>query len=172
MTSSSVHNLYTAFPLVCSCDSTGITYRPGQYMPIALILYPTFYIYRTLLYAPISECTSLTVLLSASSSRLIQYWLIFSSWLPASLCLSVYSYGPISVCLYLSLSVLFFILVYILSAYSPDYGLQVNRSLCFLSLESSGNLVNILVVLLSVYLHAYYTKLNSLIIRCMNALTN
>src|SRR6218665_456991 len=28
--------------------------------------------------APISECTSLMVLLSASSSRLIQYWLVFS----------------------------------------------------------------------------------------------
>jgi len=39
----------------------------------------------------------------------------------------------------MSLSVLFFILVYvlscILSAYSPDYDLQVNRSLCFLLLD-------------------------------------
>jgi len=77
----------------------------------------------------------------------------------------VYSYGRLSVCLYMFLSVLIFILVYVLScifsAYSPDYGLQVNRSLCSLFLESIS--VNILAVLLSVYLHAYYTKLNSLI---------
>ena len=37
----------------------------------------------------------------------------------------------------------------------PDYDLQVNRSLCFLFLESSGNSVDILPVLLSVYVYAY-----------------
>ena len=35
----------------------------------------------------------------------------------------------------------------------PDHGLQVNQSLCFLLLESSGISVNILPVLLSVYVH-------------------
>ena len=80
--------------------------------------------------------------------------------MPVSLCLYVYSYGPLSVCLYMSLSVLVFILIYVLSyifsAYSPDYGLQVNRPLYFLLLDPSGNLVYIMAVLLSVFVYAYY----------------
>src|SRR6218665_2828696 len=60
--SSSVHNLYTAFPLVFSCYSARIAYRSVQ----EPILYPTFYIYHTLL-----SCTHLshTALLSASSMQ-------------------------------------------------------------------------------------------------------
>jgi len=100
---------------------------------------------------------------------------VFSSLLPVSLCLSVCLYSLLSVCLYISLSVL--VLIQIWSMYFADSSahslipigyptclhIRVNRSLCFLFPASSGISASYLAVLLSVYFHVYYTKLNSLI---------
>src|SRR6218665_1682354 len=155
--SSSVHNLYTAFPLVFSCYSARIAYRSVQ----EPILYPTFFIYHTLL-----SCTHLshTALLSASSMQ-VNLVLAVDCLFPY-----VYSYGPLSVCLYMSLSVLVFILVYtILYLFCLQSGLWLaGQSVTVFSItRSSGSLVYIMAVLLSVFVYAYYTKLNSLIYICV-----
>src|SRR6218665_2663241 len=86
-----------------------------------------------------------------------------------SVCILVY--GLLSVCLYMSLSVLVFILVY--SMYYPvSFLLTVRTTACirqwvtvyFLLLLCITHAVYIMAVLLSVFLHAYYTQLNSLIV--------
>src|SRR6218665_875473 len=73
----------------------------------------------------------------------------------------------VSTCTCMSLSVLVFILVYIFSAYSPDYGFYtIGQSVTVFPITRSSawyNLVYIMAVLLSIFVYAYCTKLNSLI---------
>ena len=123
--------VYIEFPLVMSgavpaiplgsSHKTGIAYcwPVGDPSGIAgtgqrdqqLVPYPTFYIYHTLM-----SCTHLYLRLHFSQHPSVGQFIIFGGLqflVPVSLCMSMYPYGPLSACLYISLYVLVFILVYI-----------------------------------------------------------